>query len=120
MLDVASATIISVQGLGFKDHSKPYNALDTSDADGGANIVSRPVFGLYQPDEMRSFRCGTVASDLELPVTQCDTRLVVTKLVTFRLTASTCTSHLQMLAGIQTLSVYSCDACALGLTSVSS
>lgn len=69
VLDVALATILSVQGLGLKDHSKPYNTLDTSDADGGANIVSRLVFGLYQPDEMRSFRCGALASDHALPVT---------------------------------------------------
>jgi hypothetical protein len=68
VLDVASATILSVQGLGFKDHSKPYNALDTSDADGGVNIVPRPVFELYHPDEMRSFRCGEIDMSLDAEV----------------------------------------------------
>jgi hypothetical protein len=55
VLDVESATITSIHGLGFKDHSRGYNGLDVSDADGGASIGTWPVFGLYQPDEMKSF-----------------------------------------------------------------
>lgn len=59
VLDVASATITSIHGLGLKDHSKEWNALDPSDKDGGANIATWPVWGMYQPDEIKSFRCGS-------------------------------------------------------------
>jgi hypothetical protein len=59
VLDVRTATITSLHALGFKDHSNPRNPLDPSDRDGpAAKIANWPVFGLYQPDEMKSFRCG--------------------------------------------------------------
>jgi 2',3'-cyclic-nucleotide 2'-phosphodiesterase/3'-nucleotidase/5'-nucleotidase len=42
--------------LGAKDHSLPGNGLDASDADGQINIQNWPVFGLYTPDEIASFK----------------------------------------------------------------
>ncbi len=55
ILDIASATITQILPLGVKDHSQPGNGLDASDRDGGINIRTQPVFGLYQPDAIASF-----------------------------------------------------------------
>lgn len=46
--------------LGYKDHSRPGNALDASDRDGPTggpfiNIRNWPVFGMYQPDGIATF-----------------------------------------------------------------
>ena len=49
-LDIASATVTAITGLGFKDHSIPGNELDASDRDNGVNIQSAPVLGVYMPD----------------------------------------------------------------------
>ena len=58
IVDIATATIESIQPLGLKDFSQ--SGLDASDRDGengeGAiNINSEPVFGLYMPDSIASF-----------------------------------------------------------------
>jgi hypothetical protein len=63
IVDVLSATVTDVVPLGYKDHSQPENALDPSDRDGpGASpliqFVNAPVFGMYQPDAIASFRVG--------------------------------------------------------------
>ncbi|MBD2038543.1 choice-of-anchor I family protein [Leptolyngbya sp. FACHB-321] len=55
ILDIASATITQIIPLGIKDHSQLGNGLDTSDRDGGINIRTQPVVGLYQPDAIASF-----------------------------------------------------------------
>ena len=55
ILDIASATITQIIPLGVKDHSQAGNGLDASDRDGGINILTQPVFGLYQPDAIASF-----------------------------------------------------------------
>lgn len=62
VLDVEKAVFTSIHALGFKDHNNAANPLDPSDQDGpnsgkAALINKWPVFGMYQPDEMRSFRC---------------------------------------------------------------
>lgn len=54
VLNVKTAKIVNVFGLGFKNHSR--FPLDVSDRDNMANIANWPVFGMYQPDEIRSFR----------------------------------------------------------------
>ncbi len=41
--------------LGYKDHSKPINALDLSDNDKKINIQTWPVKGMYQPDSIASY-----------------------------------------------------------------
>lgn len=61
VLDVERAVITSIHALGWKDHSAVANPFDPSDQDGPSGgkaplIRNWPVFGIYQPDEMRSFR----------------------------------------------------------------
>ena len=41
--------------LGTKDHSRPGAGLDASDRDGGADIQTWPVQGLYMPDAIAAF-----------------------------------------------------------------
>lgn len=56
-LDISRARFTEINGLGFKDHSKPGNGLDASDRDGPAiNIARWPVYGMYQPDAIASFQ----------------------------------------------------------------
>lgn len=54
IVDLASAEITDVVGLGFKDHSKPENAMDASNKDGKINITTYPVMGMYMPDAIAS------------------------------------------------------------------
>lgn len=64
ILDVKTCTIKSISPLGLKDHSAPANKMDPSDRDttinGGINIASWPVHGMYMPDEIKSFRVAGV------------------------------------------------------------
>lgn len=63
ILDIATATITSIQPLGLKDYSQPGNGLDANDRDvngtsaggGRINIQTQPVFGMYQPDAIASY-----------------------------------------------------------------
>lgn len=48
VIDIATATLKNVVGLGFKDHLQ--YPLDASDKDGGINIKPWPVKGVYMPD----------------------------------------------------------------------
>lgn len=56
-VDLATATVERVDGLGFKDFSLPGNELDTSDAD-GISLQSWPLKGLYQPDAIDAYEVG--------------------------------------------------------------
>jgi hypothetical protein len=66
ILDIKAGVFTELVGLGFKDHSRPCkefnrhnrscNRLDASDRDGGINIANWPVFGIYQPDAIDSYR----------------------------------------------------------------
>ena len=56
VLDIASARFVEVVGFGFKDHRRRGNELDASDRDAGINIQRWPVFGMYLPDAIASFR----------------------------------------------------------------
>ena len=58
IVDVASGTVRDVVPLGFKDYSLPENALDPSNEDGGVNLASYPVLGMYQPDAVAAFSAG--------------------------------------------------------------
>jgi len=53
VVDVASAQVTSLLGLGYKDHSQI--PLDASNKDGGTNIKTWPAMGMYQPDSIVSF-----------------------------------------------------------------
>jgi hypothetical protein len=64
-LDIEKAKFTRLIGLGFKDHSLPGNGLDASDQDlavdnealkDGINIKNWPVFGMYEPDGIASYR----------------------------------------------------------------
>jgi DNA-binding beta-propeller fold protein YncE len=55
VLDVANGTFEKVFALGTKDYSLVGNGIDTSDRDGGVNIRTVPVKGLYMPDGLASF-----------------------------------------------------------------
>ncbi|HEX2931296.1 MAG TPA: choice-of-anchor I family protein [Candidatus Binatia bacterium] len=65
ILDIEKAEFTRLVGLGFKDHSLPGNGLDASDQDlavdngplkDGINIKNWPVFGMYEPDAIASYR----------------------------------------------------------------
>jgi DNA-binding beta-propeller fold protein YncE len=58
VLDVPTATITGIVPLGLKDHRVAGNGLDASDRDNAINIATWPVFGMYQPDAIASFRIG--------------------------------------------------------------
>lgn len=48
IIDIETAKVKNVAGLGFKDHS--VHAFDASDKDGKINIRTWPVMGMYMPD----------------------------------------------------------------------
>jgi len=48
IIDIETASVKRVAGLGFKDHS--VHAFDASDKDGKINIRTWPVMGMYMPD----------------------------------------------------------------------
>jgi DNA-binding beta-propeller fold protein YncE len=63
VVDVPTATVQQILPLGLKDHRLARNALDPSDRDGPNNaaairIAPWPVFGMYQPDTIASYRVG--------------------------------------------------------------
>jgi hypothetical protein len=63
VIDVPTAAVREILPLGLKDHSLDRNALDPSDRDSGTNgpaikIAPWPVFGMYQPDAIASYRVG--------------------------------------------------------------
>lgn len=45
----------AVAPLGTKDHSRPGSGMDASDRDGGVDIETWPVQGLYMPDAIAAF-----------------------------------------------------------------
>jgi len=55
-IDLDTATVVSLSGLGFKDHRLSGNGLDASDKDGIVNIAQWPVKGMYQPDGIGTLR----------------------------------------------------------------
>jgi len=58
VVDIKKAKIVDVYGLGYKKHNRYKNALDASDEDGGINIQSWPVLGMYQPDAIATYQKG--------------------------------------------------------------
>ncbi len=55
LIDLESATVTGLIGLGFKDHSLPGNGFDASDQDNKINIANWPVWGIYMPDEVAAY-----------------------------------------------------------------
>ena len=58
VLDLDTLEYQGVYALGTKDHSVEGNGLDTSDRDGGVNIGTAPVRGMYMPDGIATFETG--------------------------------------------------------------
>lgn len=59
VIDIASATVERIMPLGFKDHGRAGNELDTSDKDGGILLRAWPgLCGVYQPDTIRLHVAG--------------------------------------------------------------
>lgn len=65
IIDIPSATVTELVGLGTKDHNAVGNGLDASDRDGipvatagRINFQNWPVRGLYLPDAIASYKVG--------------------------------------------------------------
>ena len=56
IVDIRSATVTGLVGLGCKDHSIDGNGLDASNRDDAINIATWPVCGLYMPDAITAYR----------------------------------------------------------------
>jgi hypothetical protein len=56
LIDVASATVTGIVGLGLVDHS--VTGLDPSDRDDTIAIATHPVFGMRQPDAIAAFEAN--------------------------------------------------------------
>jgi len=54
-IDISTATVTKITGLGFKSFNSDKNAIDASDKDDQINIQPWPVFGMYQPDSIASY-----------------------------------------------------------------
>jgi DNA-binding beta-propeller fold protein YncE len=57
-VDLVSARITRIFGLGLKDHRRPGAGFDASDRDGSIQIRNWPVWGMYQPDGIAAFEVG--------------------------------------------------------------
>jgi hypothetical protein len=57
VINITTATIIKLIGLGYKDHGLANNALDPSDRDSAINILSYSnLFGMYMPDSIATYK----------------------------------------------------------------
>jgi 2',3'-cyclic-nucleotide 2'-phosphodiesterase / 3'-nucleotidase / 5'-nucleotidase len=60
-INLTTNQVVSVKGLGFKDHSLPGNELDASDKNGAVvDIKNWPVFGMYMPDAIATVNIGGI------------------------------------------------------------
>jgi 2',3'-cyclic-nucleotide 2'-phosphodiesterase (5'-nucleotidase family) len=57
-LNINTGTFTRLIPLGFKNHSLAGNGMDASDNGTTINIANYPVFGMYQPDAIQSFKVG--------------------------------------------------------------
>ena len=57
-VDLATATITNLLGLGFKNHNVYNTGMDTSDRDNAINIRPINVQGMYQPDSIAAVTAG--------------------------------------------------------------
>ncbi|GAA1738101.1 choice-of-anchor I family protein [Aeromicrobium alkaliterrae] len=58
VVNLATATVDEIWPLGFKDHSVDGQGLDPSDRDGGINIATWPVKGIYMPDGINAYQAA--------------------------------------------------------------
>lgn len=57
VIDIATATVDAIVGLGYKDHSLPGNGLDVPETD-YISISNWPFMGAYMPDAIASYEMG--------------------------------------------------------------
>lgn len=57
-IDINTATVTNLFALGFKDHNISGQGLDPTNNDNAIGIGNYPVFGMYQPDAIASYRVG--------------------------------------------------------------
>lgn len=55
VIDVDTATVKKVVGLGVKEHWRQQNTIDASDRDGGFSPRTWTVWGMYQPDAIAAY-----------------------------------------------------------------
>ena len=58
VIDLTTAKVTKLIPLGFKDHSLSGNGLDATDNGATINIKNFPVFGMYMPDAIGSYKVG--------------------------------------------------------------
>jgi 2',3'-cyclic-nucleotide 2'-phosphodiesterase/3'-nucleotidase/5'-nucleotidase len=58
VVDIETATVTAIVPFGYKDHRLPGNGFDASDRDNAVRIQNWPVFGMYQPDSIKSYTAG--------------------------------------------------------------
>ena len=61
VIDLASAKVETVLGIGFKDYGLPGNEIDASNKDGGVNLNSWSIFGTYMPDGFDAYTVNGTA-----------------------------------------------------------
>ena len=61
IVDLASAEVETVLGIGFKDYGLPGNEIDASNKDGGVNFNSWSIFGTYMPDGFDAYTVNGVS-----------------------------------------------------------
>ena len=59
-IDLESKEILNLTALGYKDHSKAGNGLDSNNKDLAAAIAPKSTMGMYLPDAIASTRAGGV------------------------------------------------------------
>lgn len=57
-IDLTLSKVTKLIPLGFKDHNLAGNGLDASDNGAAINIRNFPVFGMYMPDAVASYKVG--------------------------------------------------------------
>lgn len=57
-IDLRSAEVTGIVGLGYKDHSLPGNGLDPSNEDDAEAIDTYDVLGMYMPDTIATAKLG--------------------------------------------------------------
>lgn len=58
VIDIATATVSDIVGLGYKDHSTEGSGLDPTDDDATAVVGPQPVHGMYLPDTIDAASIG--------------------------------------------------------------
>jgi 2',3'-cyclic-nucleotide 2'-phosphodiesterase / 3'-nucleotidase / 5'-nucleotidase len=75
VINITSATIVKLIGLGYKDHGLVRNSLDASDQDNNITIRNYTnLFGIYMPDSIASYKPAGYSSPLLVIANEGDAR----------------------------------------------